>query len=109
MKVKHTFVSVYNVVSITFSSLKTSTQDTYIFDADSQVLGDIQLMNSDKKFIGPESKCSHQINERQIIMSVHYFIDHIDLYTWKPQLKKLRGTVHFVLLILNSGGFSPYE
>ena len=30
-----------------------------------------QLVAIDKKIIGPESKCSHQINERQNIMPVH--------------------------------------
>ena len=69
---------------------------------------DTQLMIIDKKFIGPESKCSHQINDSQSIMPVHHFTDHIDLYTWKPQLKKLRGTAHLVLLISNAAGFAGF-
>ena len=41
-------------------------------------------------------------------MPVHHFIDHNDLYTWKPQLMKLRDTAHFVLPISNEAGFAGF-
>ena len=74
----------------------------------SQRAPDTQLMSIDKQLIGPESKCSHQINDPQSIMPVHYFIDHNDLYTWKQQLIKLRDTAHFVLPISNEAGFAGF-